>query len=157
MFNIVGTVTSEASPGQSLTFEPADRGFGPHDLRNELVHRGASRFLATRPTVEAVTLSIIPDISIFNRGDANLDGVVEVSDVVRILTRLFLADPRPFLCDDAADVNDDDELGISDAVAALIHLFLGGFSIPEPYPVPGIDPTPDPLFCSGPRTGTSES
>ena len=48
-------------------------------------------------------------------------------------------------CQDAADANDDGNIDIADAVAALSFLF-GGASLPEPINC-GEDPTADSLDC----------
>ncbi len=57
-------------------------------------------------------------------GDANLDSLVDISDVVEILVHLFLG--GPLVCPEAAEVNGDGELDISDATYLIFHLFLGG-------------------------------
>lgn len=84
----------------------------------------------------------------FRRGDANLDGAVDISDVTRSLMTLFQGSPHPY-CMDAMDANDDGEVDISDPVATLIHLFRGGAELPAPGAdgKPGFDPTADMLFC----------
>lgn len=86
----------------------------------------------------------------FLRGDANADLGLDISDAIAMLGFLFLGgDPLP--CPDAADANDDGTLDISDPIAVLGLLFLAGdVPLPYPYPVPGLDPTPDDLGgCSG--------
>lgn len=61
------------------------------------------------------------------------------------MTCLFLGNSAP-TCLDAADVNDDGLVDISDAVKILQYLFLGGFEPPAPGPGScGVDPTPDDL------------
>ena len=85
----------------------------------------------------------------FQRGDANVDSVVNISDAVRILGALFLGE-GPLLCSDSADSNDDGVLDLSDAVATLEYLFLGGEDLPDPIPGScGLDPTADELRCLG--------
>ena len=83
----------------------------------------------------------------FRRGDANIDGAVDVSDVV--FTLLALAgNPGSLPCGDAADSNDDAAVDISDAVATLMDLFSG---VPIPDPGAGscsVDPTEDELDCA---------
>ncbi len=49
----------------------------------------------------------------FLRGDANADGVVNISDPSFILNALFTGGRQPD-CDDAADANDDGLVDISD-------------------------------------------
>jgi hypothetical protein len=89
---------------------------------------------------------IVTDERTFVRGDANGDGVVNISDPVFHLNALFIGGP-PIPCDDAADANDDGLLNISDAIATLQFLFQGTITLQPPNPDPGVDPTPDGLGC----------
>ncbi len=82
--------------------------------------------------------------NLFIRGDANNDGILDVSDAVKGL--LYLFDGQPLSCQDAADVNDDGRVDISDSVYLLNYLFKGGQSIPQPIE-PGTDETLDSLTC----------
>ncbi len=82
----------------------------------------------------------------FVRGDANVDGNVDIGDPVRILEYLFPTGPAVTLatllpCRDAADCNDDDTLDIGDPIYLLTHLFTGGDAPPAPFPDCGDDPT----------------
>ncbi len=88
----------------------------------------------------------------FIRGDANMDGKVDISDAIATLGYLFLGGLER-ICLDAADANDDGEVNISDPIYLLEHLFLGGKPPPPPYPEAGLDPTADELDCraAGPR------
>ncbi|OQC21688.1 MAG: Inner spore coat protein H [Planctomycetes bacterium ADurb.Bin069] len=83
--------------------------------------------------------------ALFIRGDVNRDGVVNVSDAVRLLRQLFTQ--APLTCADAADVNDDGRLDLADAAALLEWLFTGGGPPAPPFPEEGVDPTPDDLGC----------
>ena len=79
----------------------------------------------------------------FIRGDANHDGLIDLSDAVRILGVLFLGEPgHSFQCSNAADVDDNNRHDITDAVALLVHLFIGGAPPVAPFPEPGYDKTP---------------
>jgi len=69
----------------------------------------------------------------FVRCDANDDVRLDVSDVVTVLTELFL-EKRPFGCPAAADCNGDGDRDISDAIYLLSFLFTGGSSPPAPFP-----------------------
>jgi hypothetical protein len=77
----------------------------------------------------------------FRRGDANADGVVNVSDAQAILNYLFSGGSEP-PCLDAADANDNAVINISDAQFILNFLF-GTCSTP-PCPPP---PAPGPFTC----------
>ena len=81
----------------------------------------------------------------FIRGDANSEGVIDVSDAVTVIRHLFAG--RTLSCHDAADVNDDGEIDIADGVAALGFLFGTADPLPAPFPDCGADDTEDGLTC----------
>jgi hypothetical protein len=74
----------------------------------------------------------------------------DISDAVAILE--WLAGSQGNLpCKDAADINDDGEINITDAVLLLAYLFQGGATPAAPFPLPGPDSrTLDPLGCERP-------
>jgi hypothetical protein len=74
---------------------------------------------------------------IFNRGDSNADGIVNITDGIFVLNFLFLGGDDP-PCMEAANANDDAVINITDGIYILNFLFLGG---PEP-PEPGSTDTP---------------
>jgi len=67
--------------------------------------------------------SIIGDIGILMRGDANHDGVLDLSDPVKILSYLFVGGPPPN-CLAVADANVDSSVDISDSILLLTYLFV---------------------------------
>ncbi|MEM7230971.1 MAG: hypothetical protein AAF517_02280, partial [Planctomycetota bacterium] len=80
----------------------------------------------------------------FVRGDANVNGTVDIADAIFLLSFLFLGGSDP-VCLDAADVDDSSVLGsprppinINDPVFLLRWLFGGGAPIPPPFPVRGL-------------------
>ncbi len=94
----------------------------------------------------------------FLRGDATVDGATDVADVVRTLRSLYEDSRPPLFCLDAADINDDGFVDLSDPIYLLSFLYLGG---PEPPPPgtylsrhrredPGPDLTADDLDCERP-------
>ena len=86
----------------------------------------------------------------FIRGDANLDGTIDIADPLRVLGVLFSAGD-PLGCASAGDANDDELVDIADPIALLNYLFQGG--APPPAPVTcGLDPTPGTL-CETLDTG----
>src|SRR5262245_10476548 len=90
---------------------------------------------------------------VFLRGDANLDGKVEISDAIRILSYLYLGGVEAF-CADALDADDTGDLTLSDPINVLSLLFLTEHStLPPPYPVAGTDPSGDASFCDNGRFG----
>lgn len=82
---------------------------------------------------------------LFIRGDANMDGRVDLSDAIYVLEAMFRNGPAP-VCLDAADTNDDGGFDISDAIKTLLVLFSGK-EMPPPYPDKGQDQTTDTIGC----------
>ncbi len=81
----------------------------------------------------------------FLRGDANGDGLVNVTDAVRVLLELFARDKRGAVCADAADADDDGTLDVSDALLTLNYLFRRGRMPSPPHPTCGVDSSDDAL------------
>jgi hypothetical protein len=77
----------------------------------------------------------------FIRGDADIDGRVDLSDAIRILDQLFAG--KAMVCGDASDADDDGLVALTDGIYLVQHLFTGGSPPPHPYPEPGVDPTAD--------------
>lgn len=75
------------------------------------------------------------------------DGIVDLTDAVRILRYLFLPGVQELACEKAADVDDNGNLEVTDSVYLLSHLFRGEAPPPAPFPTPGEDPTADDLGC----------
>ena len=63
------------------------------------------------------------------------------------LTIAFLGSDAPD-CLEAADADDDAAVNITDPIYTLNYLFLGGETIPSPFPECGTDPSPDSLGCT---------
>ena len=79
----------------------------------------------------------------FIRGDVNADGMtISMADLAACLQG------PPFLCDDAADVNDDGILDAADCEYLAEFLTYGYPFPPPPFPDCGTDPTPDELGCA---------
>jgi len=89
--------------------------------------------------------SAAQDPCTFVRGNlVDKDGatvVVDLNDAVGILAFLFLNGSVPN-CLDAADVNDNGLVELSDYTYVVNFFFNGGPPPPAPYPPPGVDPTP---------------
>ncbi len=81
----------------------------------------------------------------FRRGDANLDGRLNINDPIRILRHLFSGSALP--CLDSADVDDNSAVDLTDAIRLLEFLFLRGLPPAPPFTAPGTDPTADRLAC----------
>ncbi len=85
----------------------------------------------------------------FIRGDANVDGSIDISDVIKTLFAIFFS-PSPLFCSDTGDLTDDGDLDVSDTIFLLAYLFLEGAAPPDPSPECGEDPTADFLPCQEP-------
>ena len=83
----------------------------------------------------------------FQRGDANSDADIDVSDGVYILRYLFSGNAEP-PCLKSLDTNDGGSVDVSDAVFLLNHLFASGDAPPAPYTECGQDTTRDELTCA---------
>jgi hypothetical protein len=82
----------------------------------------------------------------FLRGDATGDGRTDDGDVLAILRHLFEGSPAP--CEDAADLDDDGAVSITDAILLAGRLHGGEPAPPPPGPgALGLDPTEDELGC----------
>jgi len=138
---LVFGVAEEAPVGSLLRIRfddvPAESSFPP--IRNEISRNG-------RPTVFracGATVEVVSQDSVFIRGDANRDWTVDISDPLGILHKLFARGPGgslgPFACADAADVNDNGVVDISDASALLGFLFNGDRPPESPFPQAGED------------------
>ena len=68
----------------------------------------------------------------FTRGDANLDGAVNLGDVVRLGRILFAAEATSCLL--AADLGGDESLDLSDLIRLVQFLFAMGPPPEQPYP-----------------------
>ena len=85
----------------------------------------------------------------FRRGDANSDGIVDISDPIFILRYLFQSSEPP-KCMDAADANDDGVVDISDSIKILLYLYTSNSDSEIPLPGAinsGYDPTLDDIGC----------
>lgn len=81
----------------------------------------------------------------FLRGDCNMDGALQITDVIYTLAALFSGGPQP--CPDACDANDDGSVQIADPVFITEYLFSSGPPPAAPFPNVGQDPTADALGC----------
>lgn len=96
-------------------------------------------------TQKSVTINIVSLAQVkFVRGDANGDGVVDVSDISTIGSSLdqirpsFVAGDKTLVshCYEAADVDANGVLTIDDATYLISFLFGGGVAPSAPFPAP---------------------
>lgn len=94
-----------------------------------------------------VTLDL-SSVKLFLRGDSDHNLLLDEGDALAILKHLFGG--KPLSCIDAADVNDDGRVSLTDVVYLLHFLYRDGPAPPEPSSaLPGEDPTADSIGCGG--------
>ncbi|NRA75702.1 MAG: tandem-95 repeat protein, partial [Planctomycetes bacterium] len=128
----------------TLTYS-ADDNFVGNDTMIYVVQDGHGGS-ATATIVVTVTASASSAMAVI-RGDANIDGQLDVSDAVE--TVLYLFDSDPVACLLALDSNDDELVDLGDIIFSLNNLFSTGADPAAPYPFCGTDPTPGSLPCAG--------
>ncbi len=111
------------------------------------LRRGWTLVLSFAATVVALPSLSLPAM-VFVRGDATGDELVDLSDPISVLSHLFERG-NPLVCSDAADQDDSGVVDLSDPVGMLGFLFLGGAPPSPPFPLSGMDLSPDGLSCSG--------
>jgi hypothetical protein len=93
-------------------------------------------------------LSPVLDSKPFIRGDTDRSRGLSITDAITIISALFVPEGADLDCRDAADVNDDGFLNVSDAIHILTYLFLRGEAPAAPFSGCGVDPTQeDSLGC----------
>jgi hypothetical protein len=140
-------LSSLPGPQTNDSFRAA--GFSDHHVTTIAVEKHRLTIRAIDHTgVQRDTATIVKEI--FQRADANDNGVADISDAQFILSFLFNGGPAP-TCFDAADTNDSGELDVSEALYLLNFLFNGGPAPPEPFMFCGVDLTPDALTICTPQ------
>lgn len=86
-----------------------------------------------RTAVNTLLVFASPGTGPFDRGNANGDAQLDLSDGVSIFNFLFTGGATP-KCMAAADANADGKVDISDGIYDLNFLFLGGTAPQAPYP-----------------------
>jgi hypothetical protein len=154
---------SEKQPIVCLTYEANQAGWtaGATSPLTIVDCLGSGEPVAVQVTIDAAPVAPLeiadglltcgpgPSREAYRRGDANVDGTVNVADAVFILEFLFL-DGRTLPCADAGDTNNDNELDIADPVYLLSYIFLNGVAPEAPGPEEcGTDPDalPSSLGC----------
>ena len=101
-------------------------------------------FSSITPGLGSETIEILSNG--FVRGDYDASGSMTIADA---LAGLYygIGEGNPPSCEDAADLNDDGVIDVSDAVYSLGYQFGGGSAPHAPFPGCGDDPTSDDLDC----------
>jgi hypothetical protein len=124
-----GTPQSIPLPGDGIILLPL-----PNPCEPESAHTVTVTCLPDG-TPETCTFQCPKPPAVFKRGDANRDGIVDITDPIYTLQWLFAAGPE-ILCMDAADANDDEAVSAADAIYTLQWLFVSGPALPLPGPGP---------------------
>ena len=82
---------------------------------------------------------------LFERGDTNSNGGLDIADVAKALTFIFAGGTAN--CLDAYDANDDGHIDISDPIQVVLYLFANGAGPAGPIGSCGADLTEDTLSC----------
>jgi hypothetical protein len=123
-----------ADPAHITVTVPSGLSSGPVEVR------------VTNSDAQQSNLKTFTVLSGFIRGDANLDGKLDLSDAVKIL--LVLYSGATTTCSDSLDVDDSGTLDTTDPIRLLEYLFRGAGAPPAPFPDRGLDPTAgDVLTC----------
>ena len=136
---IDGTLLTNLA-GQETTFLDAIVTVGSHQYQLIAWRNGLESGLTTCD-IDVTSVGLT-----FLRGDANEDLLINLGDVISILSYLFASGEAPD-CVDALDINDSGGVNIADAINELSYLFSGGPPPAPPFPDVGLDPTPDSLPC----------
>ncbi|MFP6739310.1 MAG: dockerin type I repeat-containing protein, partial [Planctomycetota bacterium] len=85
--------------------------------------------------------------SVFIRGDVDGDGLITENDSAYMMDWIFGLEQEP-PCLDAADLNDDGYVNVTDSTQLLNYIHTPGSPVPSaPFPEAGRDPTADALDC----------
>ncbi len=83
-------------------------------------------------SIDGVVTLLPFDGDLFNRGDCNVDGALDVADGVTILSELFAGGSTP-TCRAACDTNGDGIYDIADPVSLFNYMLLGAAPPPLPF------------------------
>lgn len=105
--------------------------------------------LATTAMLAFLCAPVLGAPETFIRGDATGDGIVDACDAAAIARYVLGSAENPWRftppCLDAADVDDDGAVAMRDVCALMDFLMRGGPAPAPPFPLPGLDTTPDSL------------
>lgn len=142
--------TSPTAPNGSTTEIRLENGLGSPPQVNFAILEGG--FSVTPLTIPG-TVTFDNLVTIFQRGDANSDGGIDLGDIIFILQYLFASGMTP-VCLDAADINDDGIIDLSDGIFGVGYLFTQGSPPQQPFGACGEDCTTDTLDCASYNTAT---
>jgi hypothetical protein len=98
--------------------------------RSAHIGEGGKKFIYTHSNQDPLPDYFLRYGDIWDRGDANGDGVIDLGDVVWMVNYLFKGDARP-LPPASGDANFDDSIDLGDVVYLVSYLFKGFPSPPH--------------------------
>lgn len=134
--------TAEINADGTVTYTPAPEYSGPDSIVYSISDGNGG---SDNGTISITVNEVVTPAASVIRGDANIDGNLDVSDP--ILTMLFLFDDGTIGCQLALDSNDDEFVDLGDIIFTLNHLFSTGGQPGAPFPFCGTDPTTGALSC----------
>jgi hypothetical protein len=109
-------IQAGTDPDRTAYFTVA-HAFSSTGLSDLVAYMDSARAMTTRMVQE-----LIPQIC----GDVQNDGVVNVGDVVYLVTYLYKGGPEPVCPSDRGDVNNDGVINVGDVVYLVTYLYKGG-------------------------------
>jgi len=104
--------------------------------------------VAVVPLVSAGSITAVASPpAVFIRGDVNEDGIVSISDAVRLFEELFIGIPGG-VCSRTGDVNHDHQRDLGDVIFLLGAILLPTQTIDPPFPSCGLGGGMSPLPCT---------
>jgi hypothetical protein len=127
------------------------RSYHDQGLQNDVLYQyqveAVRGSVASAPSGAVSATPTGPKGNIFRRGDIDANGVVEITDAVKLLGYLFLGGGTPE-CLEAGDTDNNGVVDITDAVTNLGYQFLGATPPAAPGPLTcGPDPAEPMLGC----------
>jgi hypothetical protein len=114
-----------------LTAQKIDGGTDPDrtaffTVAHAISSTGLSDLAAYMDSARAMTTRMTQDLTLTLCGDVQHDGVVNVGDVVYLVSYLYKAGPEPVFPPDRGDVNHDGVINVGDVVYTVSYLYKGG-------------------------------
>ncbi len=103
---------------------------------------------AVSPITLDGSIEVVAEGTLFERGDTNSDGTVNIADSIFLFEYLFVVGAPEPQCFQTGDINNDEGLNVADGIYLLTYLFSEGPPPPAPFEECGLDPTPGPLSCN---------
>jgi hypothetical protein len=134
----------ELTQGTHILMVKVFEGGGEHNFRVGFLDETGLEIPGGLPEIEISLVPAEEPVRLqFKRGDADADGIINITDGIFVLNFLFIGGPAP-KCRESAEPNNDGILNITDGIYILNYLFLGGPAPVAPGPKT-CGPDPDPV------------